>query len=183
MLLLFTAYNLLVIAFAAGVWKSAGEKRSLRVASIMLVIYAVVGEVTQLFSPMQARGSATSATDIGHIILTAVEVLSIVLFIAFGSGARGKTFRIYSVASIVILIGAGVLTGVLSTNMTAAASSTPWAGAIERVNIYGTMLWIAMLGVALRRSEAQRAPMLDAVSAEGLRPVDLTRASADFGNR
>ncbi len=115
MLLLFSAYNLLVIAFAAGVWMSAGQKRSLRVASIMLVVYAVVGEVTQLFSPMQARGSATSATDVGHMILTAVEVLSIVLFIAFGSGARGRAFRIYSIASIVIIIGAGVTTGALST--------------------------------------------------------------------
>jgi uncharacterized membrane protein AbrB (regulator of aidB expression) len=54
-----------------------------------------------------------AANDVGHITLTAVEVLSIVLVMAFGSGAYGKWFRVYSIATIVILIAAGILTGVL----------------------------------------------------------------------
>jgi multimeric flavodoxin WrbA len=156
MLVLFSVYNLLVIAFAAGVWASA-EKRALRVSAAMLVVYAVVGELTQLFSPMSPRGSVASANDVGHIILTAVEVLSIVLFIAFGSVARGKAFRLFSIGAILVIIAAGVTTGALSTHMTALASSTPWAGAIERVNIYGTLLWILALGVVLLRANRERA--------------------------
>lgn len=155
MLIVFSIYNLLVLAFAVGVWESAGTKWSLKVASAMLIVYAVVGEATQLFSPMNLRGSATSANDIGHMILTAVEVLSIVLFMAFGSGADGRWFRVYSIATIVILLAAGILTGVLSTHMTADAASTPYAGILERVNIYGTMLWIAMLGVVLMRANGE----------------------------
>jgi hypothetical protein len=146
---LFSIYNVLVIAFAIGVWPSVGKKRFLRIAAIMLVIYAVIGEVTLLFSPMNLRGSAMAANDVGHITLTAVEVLSIVLFMAFGSGADGKWFRVYSIATIVTLMVAGILTGMLSTQMTAEAASTPWAGVAERVNIYGTMLWILVLALTL----------------------------------
>lgn len=148
-MVLFSLYNVLVIAFAIGVLITVGKKRFLRIAAIMLVIYAVVGEVTLLFSPMNLRGSAMAANDVGHITLTAVEVLSIVLFIAFGSGADGKWFRVYSIATIVILMAGGIITGMLSTQMTAEASSTPCAGVSERVNIYGTMLWILMLAITL----------------------------------
>lgn len=158
MLLVFSAYNALVVAFAVGVWRSAAEKRSLRVASVMLVIYAVVGELTQLFSPMSPRGTAAAPNDVGHILLTVVEVLSIVLFIAFGSGARGRAFRIYSIVSVVVIMAAGLLAGAVSTHISANPASTPWLGLIERVNIYATMLWIAMLGVVLRRTARENAP-------------------------
>jgi hypothetical protein len=155
---LFSVYNVLVIAFAAGVWASADKKRSLRVAAVMLVVYAVVGAVTNFFSPMHLRGSATSGTDVGHIVLTAVEVLSIVLFMAFGAAALGKDFRIYSIATILALVAAGALVGAQSTHMTAQAASTPWAGILERVNIYGTLLWVAVLSIVVLRPKKGEAP-------------------------
>jgi len=171
----FSAYNALVLAFAIGVWMAAAEKRSLRVASAMLVVYALVGQATLMFSPMHLRGSATSATDIGHITLTAVEVLSIVLFMAFGSGADGRWFRMYSIATIVVLMAAGILTGAVSTHMTASAASTPWAGTIERVNIYGTMLWVAVFGGVLLRAQGTRHTQAEA-NAKREKPVRLKAA-------
>ncbi|MBE3075015.1 MAG: DUF998 domain-containing protein [Actinobacteria bacterium] len=161
-LALFSVYGLLVIAFGIGVWASAGEKRSLRVAAIVLVVYAVVGLATNWFSPMNLRGSETSANDVGHIVLTSLEVLSIVLFIAFGSGAAGKGFRIYSIATILVLVAAGAVAGFLATQMTAQAASTPWAGIVERVNIYATMLWILMFSSVLLRGQAAAPPRVAA---------------------
>jgi hypothetical protein len=156
MLFVFAAYNLLVIAFAAGVWTAAGEMRSLRIAAVMLVVYALVGEVTNLFSPMSLRGTPMAANDVGHIVLTTLEVLSIVAFIALGSGARGRGFRIYSILTIVTLMVAGAVVGGQASHMTAAASSTPWAGILERVNIYGTMLWVLSFGAVLLRARSGR---------------------------
>jgi len=170
MLALFAVYNLLVIAFAAGVWRSAGTKRPMRIAAVMLIVYAVVGQVTQVFSPMNPRGSVATATDVGHIVLTTVEVLSIVAFIAFGSGARGGGFRIYSVVSILVIMAGGIVTGMLSTQMTALASSTPWAGLTERVNIYGTMLWIAAFALARIRATQEA----EALAAQGGRVRKVT---------
>lgn len=178
MLPLMGVYNVLAIAFAAGVWQAAGNKRGLRVAAVALVVYAIVGQVTQTFSPMNPRGSVATATDVGHIILTAVEVLSIVAFVAFGSGASGKGFRIFSILTIVALMAAGVTAGVQAQHMTAAAASTPWTGIIERVNIYGTMLWVLVLAVALlpaRMGEAAvRRAATPAIAARGISIISIT---------
>jgi len=172
MLALMSIYNVLVIAFAAGVWQAAGARRACRAAAVALVVYAVVGEVTQVFSPMHQRGfsAAVTATDVGHMVLTAVEVLSIVAMIALASGARAKGFRVYSVLSILAIMAAGITTGALVKHMTAAASSTLWAGLTERVNIYGTMLWVAALAVALLRTR-----MVDAATRRAATPAIATR--------
>jgi len=61
---------------------------------------------------------------------------------------RAGGIRTYSIASILLIIGAGIIAGVMSQHMTA-AHRPPWAGAIERVSIYGTLLWIAVLAVVL----------------------------------
>jgi hypothetical protein len=156
MLALFSLYNVLVLLFAEGVRRSAGGRRGLKVAAVALVAYAVVGEVTQIFSPMNPRGSVATATDLGHMVLTAVEVLSIVAFIAFASGAAGRGFRLYSILTIVALMAAGLAVGAQAGHMTAAVASTPWAGILERVNIYGTMLWVLVLAVTLLRAPSGR---------------------------
>jgi hypothetical protein len=50
--------------------------------------------VTEVSSPGHARAfsSVPAATGVGRITRTAIEVPSIVLFIALGSGARGRAF-------------------------------------------------------------------------------------------
>lgn len=151
MVVLFSIYNALVLAFAVGVWLAAGRRRSLRIAAFMLAVYAVVGQLTTLFSPMHMRGSPATATDAGHIVLTVLEVLSVVLFVAFASGVAGRGFRLYSIGTIVVLMAAGIAVGVQSAHMTAAAASTPWAGVLERVNIYGILLWVLVFAVMLLR--------------------------------
>jgi len=48
-------YTLLVLAFAAGVWESAGRGRAGRITAAMLIGYAVTGMVTGVFFPMATR--------------------------------------------------------------------------------------------------------------------------------
>jgi len=172
MLALMSVYNVLVLLFAEGVRRAADGRRAVRAAAVALAVYAIVGEVTQVFSPMHQRGFsvAVTATDVGHMVLTAVEVLSIVAMIALASGARGKGFRAYSLLSMLIVMTAGITTGTMVQHMTAAASSTPWAGLMERVNIYGTMLWVAGLAVALLRTR-----MVDAATRRAATPAIATR--------
>ncbi len=78
-------YEALVIAFGIGVWRAAHEKRPLRVAAIALVAFGVIG-MLGWFAPMTPRGTEGSATDIAHIVYAIATVLSMVLFIGFGSG-------------------------------------------------------------------------------------------------
>src|SRR5215204_2544732 len=79
-----------------------------------------------------------------HIPATAVMSLFIVLAMGFGATLLGKRVRYYSYGTIAILLVFGALTslqaGRISTN-----EPTPWAGIEQRINIYATMLWVAVV--------------------------------------
>jgi hypothetical protein len=147
-------YEALVLAFAAGVWRVAVGKRSLRVSAVLLGVFAFNALVWGLF-PMQQRGSELATTDVAHAIGAAVQVFTIVLFIGFGSGADGRRFRLFSIALIVAILAAGALTGTQAGRI-AAGAPTPYVGLIERVSFYGPSVWILALAIDLLRQERER---------------------------
>ena len=144
------AHSVLRIAFGLGVWMSAGRNRGLRATAGLLVGMGPV-DLVAFFFPMHLRGAERTLTDTMHIILTIVTVLLILLAIGFGATAYGKRFRLYSIATILILLVFGALAG-LEGPRVAANLPTPWAGVTERINIYGYMLWLAALAIALLRA-------------------------------
>lgn len=73
--------------------------------------------------------------------------------IGFGATANGKWFRSYSYATILILIVMGVW-AFLDVPRLEANLPTPWLGVRERINIYGYMLWLAVLAIVLWRAPA-----------------------------
>jgi hypothetical protein len=147
-------YSLLVMAFAVGVWASAGRKRALRIVAGLLVAYAVAGIVGGVIFPMHSRGQTTmTLTDTLHIVATMAGVLSMLLFIGFGAAAFGKWFRLYSIGTILLLILGGTLAGMDGSRL-AAGLPTPWMGVTERINIYACMLWVVVLAVALLRNRS-----------------------------
>ncbi len=157
----FTAHNLLAIAFGCGIWLTAGRARALRITAALVIAYGVVGEVALLYCPMHLREAAKTATDTRHIIATAIIVILTLLYIGFAAVTRGKRFRLYSIATIVILVIFGVLAGTQGPRVDANLP-TPGFGLMERVNIYASLVWLAVLAVALLRP----APAGSAVSAE-----------------
>jgi len=141
----------LVIAFGIGVWLLAGQRRALRVTGILLVIWGIVGFVW-LFFPMHPRGTEALAADVMHIVFAAAQLISMVLFIAFGAAALRWGFRLYSIVTIVLLLVFGAM---VSTQVTAIASGhpTPWAGVIERVSVYAPTLWVLVFAAVLLRAQ------------------------------
>ena len=111
--LLGVAYTLLVAAFGWGVWASARRNRPLRVVGGLLVAYGVIGLA---WPPMHLRevlaAGGGTLTDTMHIVFAMVTVLLMLLAIGFGAAAFGKRFRLYSIATMVILVAFGALTGV-----------------------------------------------------------------------
>jgi len=144
-------YNPLVIAFGTGVWRSAGGKRSLRITGILLIVWGVVGLLWLPF-PMHLRGAIGSVTDTMHLVLTGVTVLLITVVIGFGSGARGKWFRLYSILTILAMLVFGALVGMQAPRV-GAGLPTPWLGVMERVSVYAPMLWVIVLAVVLLRDQ------------------------------
>jgi hypothetical protein len=149
-------YNLLVLAFAAGVWETAGRTRAGGITAAGLAGFAVFGFVTGVIFPMNTR-EALAAGEEGlrnamHPVGTIVMSLSLVLAMAFGSTLLGRRFRYYTYATIAIVVVFGGLTS-LQVGQLEANVPTPWMGIEERINIYASMLWVAVLAIGLLRAQ------------------------------
>jgi hypothetical protein len=147
---LFLVRSLLQFVFASGVWMSANGKRSLRITAALLVGLSVLDFVAPFF-PMHMRGTELTFTDTMHKLLTVLTVLVMLPAIGFAASAFGKQFRLYSIATIVILLVFGAWAG-LDAPRIEANLPTPWVGVKERISIYGYMLWVTVLAVELLRA-------------------------------
>ena len=165
---LFTAYGILLVAFGVGVIAYANGNRNLRVIGALLIGIWAAGLLTPA---MHLRGTSKLAGDAPHIVGTAVIVLFILAAVVVGASLFGRGFRLYSWATLAILIVSYVLTGIAAGKL-AAGEPTPWLGAVERVNIGAYLLWVAILAVILlRRTRTHDRATVDTIGA--LRPAAL----------
>jgi Protein of unknown function (DUF998) len=152
-------YTLLVSTFAVGVWTSAPPKRAGRITGAMLLGYAASGMAGGVVFPMKPREALAAGEgtlrNAMHIPATMVMSLFILLAMGFGATLLGKRFRYYSYGTITILVVFGVLASLQAGQMQA-NEPTPWMGIEERINIYATMLWVAVLAIGLLRVQKAR---------------------------
>jgi hypothetical protein len=157
-MLLGAVYEVLFVAFALGVWLSAGGKRALRVVGGLLLAFGLLGLLWPFASMHQrevlAAGGGTFA-DTLHIVLGAVTVLLMLVAIGVGANIFNRRFRLYSIATFLILLVFGVLTGLDSPNISVNLP-TPWIGLWERINIAGFLLWVAVLAITLLREPERK---------------------------
>jgi len=150
-------YTLLVTLFGWGVWLSAGNIRPLRTAGVLLIIYGLVG-ILWAFGPMHRRevlaAGGGTLSDTMHIVFTMITIPLMLLAMGFGAAAFGKQFRIYSIASILILVAFGVLTGLDSPGVQT-NSPTPLLGVWERILIGVYLVWVVVLSIILLRRESK----------------------------
>jgi hypothetical protein len=153
---LFIAYGMVALAFAVGVFREAGARnRALRVTGALLIAYAIAGLAGPTLFEMHPRGVGSEADDLPHIVLTGVLVALTLLAIGFGAFALGKRFRIYSFATLVTMIALGAASGRYGAQL-AAGQPTPGFGIVERILVYSSMLWFAVLAAALLRRPPHR---------------------------
>lgn len=140
-------YTLLVAAFGWGVRLSAGQSRSLLVVGTLMIAHGLLG---LFWPPMHLRGAEPTLTDGLHIVFAGVTVLLFILEIGFGAVALGKGFRLYSMATLAVLVAFGYLTG-LDGPRIAANLPTPRVGVWERIDIAAFMAWVVVLALLLLR--------------------------------
>lgn len=87
-------------------------------------------------------------TDVLHIAWGMITLLAMVLTMGFGAAALGKQFRIYTIATLMVFIVFGALTGVESPGI-AENLPTPHIGIWERINMGAFFLWVVVFAVAL----------------------------------
>jgi uncharacterized protein YndB with AHSA1/START domain len=151
-LVLAMIYTALIVAFGWGVMTSAGGNRASRVVGALLVTQAVFGV---FWPPMHQRAVLAAGggtlTDTLHIVWTIVTSVFFMVALGFGAAAFGKRFRLYSLATMVIVFACGAWTGTYAPGIQANLP-TPWVGVWERINTSAFMAWIAVLATALLRA-------------------------------
>ena len=188
---LFLVYEFLALAFGIGVlWTALRRNRALRVTGALLIVYGALGLVAANF-PLQApRGQSTMAADLPHIIVTGVIVVSLLSSMVAGAFALGRRFRVYSLATVLTVTVTTALTVPFAMRL-AAGQPTPGFGIVERIAVYGFMIWTVVLSIAILRRPAggngpgRRAaapPRVEGFVAPGFEEV-RTRFEQNFAER
>lgn len=148
-----TVYTLLIAAFGLGIRQSAGQSRALRSLGTLILASGIIGLA---WSPMHQRevlaAGGGTFTDTWHLVMSGITLLLMLFIIGYGAAAFGKKFRLYSLASIVLFIVFGVLTGIeapgVETNQ-----PTPLIGVWERINIGVYTVWLMVVAIILLQRE------------------------------
>ncbi|HET7898463.1 MAG TPA: DUF998 domain-containing protein, partial [Flavisolibacter sp.] len=152
-----TPYTFLMLAFACGILKAAGDNRRLRIAGKLLLAYGALGFLWP-FAPMHLRETLAAGgntfSDTMHLALGAATEILYVCALVFAAAALGKKFRLYSIVTCIVLFVFGVLTFLEAPGI-ARNEPTPRIGVWERINIGLFLAWIIVLALILLRREKQ----------------------------
>jgi hypothetical protein len=150
-------FSLILIGFGIGVWQSAYEKRSLRIAGALMIAHGAMGFLW-MFAPMSKReviaaGGATSA-DTMHLVLSGATGLFVTAYVATTALAFGWIFRLFSAAT----IATALLFGFLSAQVGKihGGEPTPYMGLFERIGIGAWLLWVAVVAIGLIRRQTRQ---------------------------
>jgi hypothetical membrane protein len=151
-------YTLLVAAFGWGILQSAGEKRTLRITGVLMIINGLAGLA---WSPMHQRevlaAGGGTFTDTWHIVMSIITVLLMFLSISFGAASFGKSFRLYSIATLLVFLVFGALTFKEAPGIDKNLP-TPYIGLWERINIAAFMIWMLALAFQVLSKKKKAAP-------------------------
>lgn len=149
---LFLLYDVLVMAFAVGVWRSSDRMR-VHVTAGLLFAYAALGLLGPTMFEMNVRGTGDPRADVLHVAVTAVLGLFILAAVLVGALAWRRRFRLYSLGTLLVLVVFAFLTAFASRGIST-GQPTPWLGILERIDIGAFLLWVAVLSVSLLRAQA-----------------------------
>jgi uncharacterized protein DUF998 len=151
----FLLYDALMMAFGVGVWMSADRKRG-QITGGLLFVYAATGLLGPTVFEMNVRGTEGDVSaDVLHIAITMVLVVFIFASTGFGASIRGRSFRLYSFATMLIMLVFGIVSSFMAPGP-GTAEPTPWLGFIERINIGAFLTWVVVLAISLLRVEGHR---------------------------
>lgn len=145
----------LLMAFGAGVWRAARGRSSLRATGGLLMAHAASFPLWML-SPMTSRHEMIgpmSPSDVGHLLLTAMTLIFILLELGFAASGIGGRFGRYSQVTAVTVLVMGGLTALQSAELP--RGPTPWLGLVERASVGAWLLWLAVLALVLMREEGR----------------------------
>jgi hypothetical membrane protein len=146
-------HGLLLLVFGVGIWRSA-DRRSLNWVGALLILAGVIGLPTHTVFAMSSRWMTAGFNDTMHAMLSLAFSLIVFTAVVLSAVAFPGWFRLYSIATIPVLVGFGTASSVAIQGI--AQNSTPWAGAFERINAYAYFAWLIVLAVTVARRSLDR---------------------------
>jgi len=147
----YTLYSILFALFGAGVWFAAGQGRALRASAAFIIGVAALGIGWAIF-PMNARGAERTLTDTMHLVMGAASTILLIGAIVSGAIGLGRNFRLFSTATVLVMLGFGYLMS-LDVPRVAAGQATPYLGITERITMAAWLIWMAVLSAELLRQQ------------------------------
>ena len=147
------AADVLLIAFALGVWISAGN-RALRVTAGLLAANAITALVAIAFFPMHPGEAVSTFANTMNVVLMGVSVLFLLGAMVFGAVAYRNWFRFYSIGTFLVFFVEDIL-ATLGSPQAIAGQPGPLVGIQERTMIYGCLLWVVVLAIVLLRAKKE----------------------------
>lgn len=176
--ILASPYTLLMIAFGWGIMKADPENRRLCMAGKFLIAYGMLGFLWP-FAPMHTRevlaAGGGTFSDTLHIALGGVTNIFYLLALGYAAAALSRRFRLYSIATFILVLVFGLLTFNDSPGV-GRNEPTPLIGVWERINIGIFLIWIAVLSMILLRRHWRDEKQLQ--TEEGTRSGSLNQTNA-----
>lgn len=145
------AAGVLMLAFAAGAWRSADSNWALRVMACLLAGNALFSMVAvAFFAPHLSEAADTPANSM-YVILMAASVVLFVGVIGFGAIANRNWFRYFSIG-VLLLFAAGFILALLLSKTAPGRQPGSLLGAQQRTVIYSELLWLALQAAVLLRA-------------------------------
>jgi hypothetical membrane protein len=141
---------LLFTAFGVGIWKSAQNRRRLRVAGGLLIGLGVLALTLGQFAAMQLRGTEQGLSGALHLIEGAAAMALLLAAMGFAAAALGRSFAIYTIATAAVMLSFGGWS-TMEIPQVEAGLPTPWLGGKERLYWYCYQLWYVVLSIKLLR--------------------------------
>ena len=91
-----------------------------------------------------------------HVTLSLVFSLIVVAAVILSAVAYRGWFRLYSIATLVVVIGFGGATSIAIRGIE--QNHTPWAGGFERINACAYFAWLVVLAVTVIRRSLHQVP-------------------------
>ncbi len=148
----FIVDNLLVIAFGFGVWISANKKKTIQMVGYLLEGIGITGLITTLFFPIHLNDAEKNYTDTMHVIFSVIGVILILFAIGLTITAFKNWFRFFAIGILLTFAVPALISFLIGLEVIVERSNS-WVGIMERINIYGYLLWVIVFAVILLFAE------------------------------
>ena len=140
------AYDVLMVAFAIGVWQLAAGNQLMRIAAALIAGNAVLSLLVILLLPMSIDQDGTPSATTVHVVLMATAMFFFLFAMGFGGAACQDWFRYYSFGTLLAYVLLAVARFALPSPATVGPPIAT-VGIQERTMVVGYLLWVVALAI------------------------------------